>query len=45
LNNANEKPASPGAAADPWAGNSLVPMLIIGLVLTVLGMFAAVALS
>jgi hypothetical protein len=34
-----------GSAADPWSGGSLMPMLIVGLVLTVLGMFAAVALS
>lgn len=33
------------AAADPRSGSSLVPMLVIGLVLTVVGMFAAVALS
>ena len=32
------------AAADPRS-SSLVPMLVIGLVLTVVGMFAAVALS
>ena len=31
--------------ADPFAGSSLVPMLIIGLVLTFAGMIAAVVLS
>jgi hypothetical protein len=31
--------------ADPYAGSSLVPMLVIGLVLTLGGMFAALALS
>jgi hypothetical protein len=32
-------------AANPYAGSSLVPMLIIGLVLTFAGMIAAVVLS
>ncbi len=32
-------------SADPFAGNSLVPMLVVGLVLTFAGMFAALALS
>ncbi|MET0674964.1 MAG: hypothetical protein ABW175_04125 [Bradyrhizobium sp.] len=31
--------------ADPYSRNSLVPMLVIGLVLTLAGMFAALALS
>jgi hypothetical protein len=31
--------------ADPYSGNSLVPMLVIGLLLTFAGMFAALALS
>ncbi|WP_338828043.1 hypothetical protein [Bradyrhizobium sp. 27S5] len=31
--------------ANPFSGNSLVPMLIIGLALTFAGMIAAVALS
>jgi len=31
--------------ADPYSGSSLVPMLIIGLVLTLAGMFAALLLS
>jgi hypothetical protein len=30
---------------DPFAGSSLVPMLIVGLVLTFAGMIAALALS
>ena len=32
-------------AANPFAGNSLVPMLVVGLVLTLAGMLAALALS
>jgi hypothetical protein len=32
-------------AANPFAGSSLVPMLVIGLVLTFAGMIAALALS
>jgi hypothetical protein len=31
--------------ADPYSGSSLVPMLLIGLVLTFAGMIAAVLLS
>ncbi|HKS20954.1 MAG TPA: hypothetical protein VJS63_17250 [Bradyrhizobium sp.] len=31
--------------ANPYAGSSLVPMLVVGLVLTFAGMIAAVALS
>ena len=31
--------------ANPYSGPSLVPMLVIGLVLTLAGMFAALALS
>jgi hypothetical protein len=31
--------------ANPYSGSSLVPMLIIGLVLTFAGMIAALALS
>ena len=31
--------------ADPYAGSSLVPMLVLGLVLTFAGMIAAVVLS
>jgi len=32
-------------SANPFAGSSLVPMLVIGLVLTLAGMLAALALS
>ncbi|WP_283808444.1 hypothetical protein [Bradyrhizobium sp. AS23.2] len=32
-------------AANPYSGSSLVPMLIVGLVLTLVGMIAAVVLS
>jgi hypothetical protein len=32
-------------AANPYSGSSLVPMLVVGLVLTLVGMIAAVALS
>ena len=32
-------------SASPFAGSSLVPMLVIGLVLTFAGMIAALALS
>jgi hypothetical protein len=31
--------------ADPYAGRSLVPMLVAGLVLTLVGMIAALMLS
>jgi hypothetical protein len=31
--------------ADPYSGSSLVPMLVVGLVLTFAGMIAAVLLS
>ncbi|CAN7338396.1 hypothetical protein LJR220_002991 [Bradyrhizobium sp. LjRoot220] len=31
--------------ANPYSGSSLLPMLVIGLVLTLAGMFAALALS
>jgi hypothetical protein len=33
------------AEANPYSGGSLLPMLVIGLVLTLAGMFAALALS
>ena len=33
------------AAANPYSGSSLVPMLIVGLVLTFIGMIGAVVLS
>ena len=32
-------------SANPFAGSSLVPMLVIGLVMTFAGMIAALALS
>ena len=32
-------------AANPYSGSSLVPMLVVGLVLTFVGMIAAVMLS
>jgi hypothetical protein len=32
-------------AANPYSGSNLVPMLIVGLALTLVGMIAAVALS
>jgi hypothetical protein len=33
------------SAADPYSGSSLVPMLVAGLVLILVGMIAAVLLS
>lgn len=33
------------ASADPYSGSSLVPMLVAGLVLTLIGMVAAVLLT
>ena len=33
------------AQANPYSGSSLLPMLVIGLVLTLAGMFTALALS
>ena len=42
-NDSDEKAAL--AAANPYSGSSLVPMLISGLVLIIFGMFAAAALS
>lgn len=33
------------ASADPYSGSSLVPMLVAGLVLTLVGMIAAVLLT
>jgi hypothetical protein len=35
----------PKEAANPYSGSSLVPMLMIGLVLTFAGMIAALVLS
>jgi hypothetical protein len=34
-----------GAPANPYSGSSLVPMLVAGLILTLVGMMAALALS
>jgi len=34
-----------GNSADPYSGSSLVPMLVAGLVLTLVGMIAAVLLT
>jgi hypothetical protein len=36
---------TPKEAANPYSGSSLVPMLIIGLVLTFAGMIVALVLS
>jgi hypothetical protein len=36
---------TPKEAANPYSGSSLVPMLMIGLVLTFAGMIAALVLS
>jgi hypothetical protein len=42
----NQLRAIPGKEqTDPYSGSSLVPMLVIGLVLTLAGMFAALVLS
>jgi hypothetical protein len=38
-------PVAKEAAADPYSGSSLVPMLVAGLVLTLVGMIAAVLLT
>jgi hypothetical protein len=43
--NMRSKLVTAKAAADPYAGSSLVPMLVAGLVLTLAGMVAAVLLS
>jgi hypothetical protein len=37
------QPVTEETSADPYSGSSLVPMLVAGLVLTVVGMFAVVA--
>jgi hypothetical protein len=39
------RPATDEASADPYSGSSLVPMLVAGLVLTLVGMVAAVILT
>jgi hypothetical protein len=36
---------TPKASANPYAGSSLVPMLLVGLALTLIGMIAALTLS
>ena len=42
----NQVRAIPGKdQSDPYSGSSLLPMLVIGLVLTFAGMFAALAFS
>jgi len=38
-------PVTEETSADPYSGSSLVPMLIAGLVLTLIGMIAAVCLT
>ena len=38
-------PAKEPAPADPYAGSSLVPMLVAGLALTLVGMVVAVLLT
>jgi hypothetical protein len=35
----------PESSSDPYSGSSLVPMLVAGLVLTLVGMIAAVLLT
>ena len=42
--NRREKPIT-AAAADPYSGSSLLPMLVSGLVLIVIGMIVAAALT
>ena len=39
------RPVTAKNAADPYSGSSLVPMLVAGLALTLVGMIAAVLLS
>ena len=39
------RPGTDETSADPYSGSSLVPMLVAGLVLTLVGMIAAVLLS
>jgi hypothetical protein len=43
--NMRSKLVAAEAAADPYSGSSLVPMLVAGLVLTLAGMVVAVVLS
>lgn len=37
------QPVTKETSTDPYSGSSLVPMLVAGLVLTVVGMFVVVA--
>lgn len=39
------QPVSDEASTDPYSGSSLVPMLVAGLVLTLVGMIVAVILT
>jgi hypothetical protein len=41
----NARVASKNEQANPYSGSSLLPMLVAGVVLTLVGMFAALALS
>jgi hypothetical protein len=41
----NARVVSQKEQANPYSGSSLLPMLVAGLVLTLVGMFAAFALS
>ncbi len=43
--NIHSKLVTAKGAANPYSGSSLVPMLVVGLVLTFVGMIAAVLLS
>ena len=43
--NNHSKPVTEKNAANPYSGSSLVPMLVAGLILTFVGMIAAVMLS
>lgn len=43
--NHHSKPVTEKSTANPYSGSSLVPMLVAGLVLTFVGMIAAVMLS
>ena len=43
--NHHSKVVTAKSAANPYSGSSLVPMLVAGLVLTFIGMIAAVMLS
>ena len=43
--NIHGRPVTAENAANPYSGGSLVPMLVAGLALTLVGMIAAVMLS